>query len=135
MKRKTKIILIMAPTLILAIFTLFMLSSHNMHASIPTQQQTAIEQTVLIDFSNRPPARIPGSFFRRPYVTLEQAIAIAYAELERRGISAAFITHSGIGVERFRRGWELEFMSNTTRHTLEFYIDINNGQIISMEAD
>ena len=67
-------------------------------------------------------------------VSRERAIEIAYAHLRSRGFhSAAFRTDSGIDWERGRWVWELEFRDVGT--VIEFYIDINTGDIVKFEVE
>ena len=61
-------------------------------------------------------------------ITLSQAIQIAHNDLIQNEVSAAFSTHFGIDWEYGHWVWELEFESDLGR--IEYYIDINNGNII-----
>ena len=70
-------------------------------------------------------ANIQGS------VSLEQAIAIAETDLAQRGIQAEFRNDSGIGIYRTRRVWELEFQSS--RGEIEYYINVDNGNVEKFE--
>ncbi|WP_162930776.1 PepSY domain-containing protein [Lactococcus allomyrinae] len=64
-------------------------------------------------------------------ITLVRAREIAEADLKARGINAQFHADSGIGTEYGRRVWELEFRSNG--QSIEYYIDVENGNIIKFE--
>lgn len=64
-------------------------------------------------------------------ITLARAREIAEADLKARGINAQFHADSGIGIEYGRRVWELEFRSNG--QSIEYYIDVENGNIIKFE--
>jgi len=83
------------------------------------------------------PDRRPSSsrFFRprNPPVSRADAIEIAYAYLASRGISASFRRDSGIDRERGRWVWELEFRDGRTE--LEFYIDVDTGEIVKFEIE
>ncbi|MCL1991752.1 MAG: PepSY domain-containing protein [Spirochaetes bacterium] len=79
------------------------------------------------------PRRIMGIF--RPNISRDQAVEIAYAHLASRNIQASFLTDSGIGLERGRWVWELEFRSNSRAGIYEVYVSTRNGEIIKVEFD
>ena len=70
-----------------------------------------------------------------PAISLERAIEIAQVDLNRRGISAAFRTHSGMSWERQQWVWELEFRPTQARGVIEYYINVHTGAIVKFEWD
>ena len=64
-------------------------------------------------------------------ISLSQAIQIAHNDLIERGISAALRANSSIDWEYAHWVWELEFDSDLGR--IEYYIDINTGEIVKFE--
>jgi len=72
---------------------------------------------------------------QNPNISLERAIEIAYADLAARNISAAFRRDSGMDWERNQWVWELEFRPNGGRGVIEYYINVDNGNIVKFEWD
>jgi hypothetical protein len=74
-----------------------------------------------------------------PAISLQRAIEIAEADLVQRGITATFRSDSGMDWERGQWVWELEFrVTNAprrSRHVIEFYIDVQSGDIVKFEWD
>jgi len=71
-----------------------------------------------------------------PEVSLEQAIQIAYDDLEYRGISAAFREDSGMEWERGQWVWELLFVTEGEHMPyIEYYISVDDGSIVKFEWD
>jgi len=69
-------------------------------------------------------------------VSLEQAIQIAYDDLEHRGISATFREDSGMERERGQLVWELLFATEGERMPfIEYYISVDDGSIVKFEWD
>ena len=87
-------------------------------------------------FGNAAPSR-PGQGGGRHAnvrISRERAIEIAYEHLRSRGFhTASFRTDSGIDWERGRWVWELEFRDAGME--IEFYIDINSGEIVKFEVE
>jgi len=73
---------------------------------------------------------------QNPAISLEQAIEIAEAYLDSRGLEAVFSGHSGMDRERGRWVWDIQF-SNVRFPTVkyEFYIDVETGAIVKFETD
>ncbi|MCL2190532.1 MAG: PepSY domain-containing protein [Treponema sp.] len=71
-----------------------------------------------------------------PNVSLEDAIGIAAGYLDSRGIEAVFARHSGMGLERGRWVWELEFRNvHNQRIVYELYVDVDTGEVVKFETD
>jgi len=71
-----------------------------------------------------------------PAITLDQAIEIAYADLERRGINATYRSNSGLDFERGQWVWELLFRTQGEHMPLiEYYINVDTGDIVKFEWD
>jgi len=76
-----------------------------------------------------------------PTVTLQQARAIAEADLVDRGINATFHSDSGMDYERGHGWsgwvWELEFRENNQngRFVIEYYICVHTGAIRKFERE
>ena len=70
-----------------------------------------------------------------PAISLEMAIELAYADLAARGIDATFRRDSGMDWERGQWVWELEFRPTTGRGEIEFYINVDTGEIVKFEWD
>jgi len=69
-------------------------------------------------------------------VSMEDAIAIAYADLSRRGISASLQSTSGMSWEYGQYVWELLFRTQGERMPfIEYYISVDNGTIVKFEWD
>ena len=68
-----------------------------------------------------------------PLVSRAAAIEIAYAYLASRGMDASFRRDSGMDWERGRWVWELEFRAGRTE--IEFYIDVQTGEIVKFEIE
>ena len=69
-------------------------------------------------------------------ISLERAIEIAYEDLARRSINAAYRSNSGMAWERGQWVWELLFRAQNERKPfIEFYINVNNGNIVKFEWD
>jgi len=69
-------------------------------------------------------------------ISLEQAIRIAYDDLEDRGISATFREDSGMALERGQWVWELLFATEGERMPfIEYYISLEDGSIVKFEWD
>ena len=66
-----------------------------------------------------------------PAISLERAIEIAEADLERRGISATLRSHK-MDWERGQWVWELEFRPGNGG-VIEYYISVETGAIIKFE--
>jgi len=79
-----------------------------------------------------PPNR-NGDRPRNPAVSLDRAIEIAYADLAERGIDAVYRADSGMDWERGQWVWELEFRSG--RNMIEYYINVDTGEIVKFEWD
>ena len=83
-----------------------------------------------------PPASGQGNQSSNNTISLDRAIAIAYADLASRGISATYRSNSGIDFERGQRVWELLFRTHGERMPLiEYYINAENGSIVKFEWD
>ena len=78
---------------------------------------------------------VPGERPTDPAITLDRAIEIAYADLDRRGITATFRTDSGMSWERRQWVWELEFRPTNQRGVIEYYINVHTGAIVKFEWD
>jgi len=84
---------------------------------------------------------IPSNYQNRnnrpsnPAISLERAIEIAYADLAARNISATFRANSGMDWERGQWVWELEFRPTVGRGEIEYYINVNTGDIVKFEFD
>lgn len=71
-----------------------------------------------------------------PEISLEQAILIAYEDLEERGITATFRSDSGMEWERGQWVWELLFASEGENMPfVEYYISVDDGSIAKFEWD
>jgi len=73
---------------------------------------------------------------QNPAVSLEQAIEIAKAYLDSRGLEAAFSGHSGMDRERGRWVWDIEFRSTrfpTVKY--EIYVDVETGAVVKFKTD
>jgi len=78
---------------------------------------------------------VPGERPTNPDITLDRAIEIASADLNRRNIPATFRTHSGMSWERRQWVWELEFNPTNQRGVIEYYINVHTGAIVKFEWD
>jgi len=85
--------------------------------------------------SPRPTSSPTNNRPANPAISMDRAIEIAYADLDNRGISASFRSHSGMSFERGQWVWELEFRPTGQRGEIEYYIDVNNGSIVKFEWD
>ncbi|MCL2416258.1 MAG: PepSY domain-containing protein, partial [Defluviitaleaceae bacterium] len=74
-----------------------------------------------------------GSRPQNTSISLTRAREIAEADLARRGISASFHSNSGMSWERGQWVWELEFRSG--RRVIEYYINVDTGNIVKFEWD
>ena len=86
----------------------------------------------------QPPANVThtrGNRPTNPAISLQQAIEIAYNDLSARGINATFRRDSGMDWERNQWVWELEFRPNAGRGEIEFYINVDTGEIVKFEFD
>jgi uncharacterized membrane protein YkoI len=90
-------------------------------------QVTPDSPSIIVVQSNRP---------TNPAISLDRAIEIAYQDLARRGINATYRRHSGIHWHRGQWVWELLFRTQGERMPLiEFYINVDNGNIVKFEWD
>ncbi|MCL2566327.1 MAG: hypothetical protein FWE24_11080 [Defluviitaleaceae bacterium] len=82
------------------------------------------------------PVSSQGNRPANPVISLDRAIEIAYADIAARGINATFRTDSGMSWERGQWVWELEFRTHGERMPIiEFYINVDNGNIVKFEWD
>ena len=71
-----------------------------------------------------------------PEVSLEEAIQLAYDDLENRGISATFREDSGMEWERGQWVWELFFTTEgESMPFVEYYISVDDGSVVKFEWD
>jgi len=71
-----------------------------------------------------------------PTISLQRAIEIAYADLAARGINATYHSNSGMSLERGQWVWELLFITQGERMPfIEYYINVDNGNIVKFEWD
>jgi len=71
-----------------------------------------------------------------PEISLDQAIEIAYEDLEERGISATFREDSGMEWERGQWVWELLFATEgESMPFVEYYISVDDGSVVKFEWD
>jgi len=71
-----------------------------------------------------------------PEISLDQAIQIAYEDLEGRGITATFREDSGMALERGQWVWELLFATEgESMPFVEYYISVDDGSIVKFEWD
>ena len=100
--------------------------SGNTQATLPQSAPVATPSTS-VGQSGRP---------SNPAISLQRAIEIAYADLANRGINATFSRDSGMDWERGQWVWELLFRTHGERMPLiEFYINVDNGNIVKFEWD
>jgi len=103
----------------------------NVVPDYPPHQPTATPQSTA-----SPSVSGQGSRPSNPEISLERAIEIAYADLASRGINATFSRDSGMDWERGQWVWELLFRTHGERMPLiEFYINVDNGNIVKFEWD
>jgi uncharacterized membrane protein YkoI len=93
----------------------------------PTQTPQPTSSPSVSEHGNRP---------SNPAISLERAIEIAEADLVSRGINATYRSNSGMSWERGQWVWELLFRTQGERMPLiEFYINVDNGNIVKFEWD
>ena len=85
------------------------------------------------------PSPTPGGRSNRPTspaISLQRAIEIGYAEIERRGYTGTFRRDSGMDFERGQWVWELLFRVQGGRLPLvEMYINVDTGAVVKFEWD
>jgi len=102
-------------------------SPNSTSSPSPQATQTPSSNTSSSDRNNRP---------SNPAISLDRAIEIAYADIAARGINATFRRDSGMSWERGQWVWELEFRTQGERMPIiEFYINVDNGNIVKFEWD
>jgi hypothetical protein len=106
-------------------------SSSSLPPSLPSSSSSLPPSPTTTPSETTRPAR-PSN----PAISLERAIEIAEADIERRGINATFRSDSGMDFEKGQWVWELLFRTQGERKPLiEFYINVDNGEIVKFEWD
>jgi len=99
-----------------------------------TENEATYEQAT--DTASEEQSNDRGQHPESPEVSLEQAIQIAYDDLEDRGITATFREDSGMELERGQWVWELLFATEgESMPFVEYYISVDDGSIVKFEWD